>query len=102
MEGITGHVFRRVHAECFGVLDRYYSPFIKSPRVGSDFVKRNVRELCPGEAAEPRLVPQLLTKNADEFVWAAGLLAKMGFDEVNLNLGCPSRTVTSRGRVRGF
>lgn len=102
MEGITGHVFRRVHAECFGALDRYYSPFIKPPRVGSDFVKRNVRELCSGEAAEPRLVPQLLTKNVDEFVWAAGLLAKMGFDEVNLNLGCPSRTVTSRGKGAGF
>ena len=24
MEGITGHVFRRVHAECFGALDCYY------------------------------------------------------------------------------
>ena len=81
MEGITGRVFRRVHAECLGMLDRYYSPFIKPPRVGSDFVKRNVRELYLGEEAEPRLVPQLLTKNADEFVWAAGLLAKMGFDE---------------------
>lgn len=34
MEGITGHVFRRVHAECFGVLDRYYSPFIKPPACG--------------------------------------------------------------------
>ena len=30
MEGITGHAFRRVHAECFGVLDRYYTPFLLS------------------------------------------------------------------------
>ena len=34
MEGITGHVFRRVHADCFGALDRYYTPFIAPPRVG--------------------------------------------------------------------
>ena len=28
MEGITGYAFRRVHAEVFGALDRYYTPFI--------------------------------------------------------------------------
>lgn len=102
MEGITGHVYRGAHAEVFGALDRYYSPFIKPPRVGSGFGKRDLRELGSGEVSDPRLVPQLLTRNADEFVWAAGLLAKMGFGEVNLNLGCPSRTVTSRGKGAGF
>lgn len=102
MEGITGHVFRAAHAACFGALDRYYSPFIKPPRVGSGFGKRDLRELCPGEAPDPKLVPQLLTRNADEFVWAAGLLSKMGFGEVNLNLGCPSRIVASRGKGAGF
>lgn len=33
MEGVTGHVFRRVHAECFGALDRYYTPFVAPPQV---------------------------------------------------------------------
>lgn len=47
------------------------------------------------------VVPQLLTKNADEFVWAAGLLADLGYDEVNLNLGCPSGTVVSKGKGSG-
>ena len=31
MEGLTGHVFRRVHAEHFGALDRYYTPFLTPP-----------------------------------------------------------------------
>ena len=48
MEGITGHVFRRVHAEVFGALDRYYTPFISPlPRVGDGFTKRFDRELDP-------------------------------------------------------
>lgn len=102
MEGVTGHAFRGVHAEVFGALDCYYSPFIKPPRVGSDFGKSDLRELGSGETSEPGLVPQLLARNAAEFVWAAGLLAKMGFGEMNLNLGCPSRTVTSRGKGAGF
>ena len=45
---------------------------------------------------------QLLTKNADEFVWAAELLAKMGYREVNLNVGCPSGTVVAKGKGAGF
>ena len=48
------------------------------------------------------MVPQLLTRDADEFVWAAGLLADMGYAEVNLNLGCPSGTVVSKGKGSGF
>ena len=35
MEGITGHVFRRVHAECFGALDCYYTPFLPPPWVAT-------------------------------------------------------------------
>lgn len=102
MEGITGHVFRRAHAECFGALDRYYTPFVCPPRVGSGFGKRAQKELDPEANRGLNVIPQLLTKDADEFVWAAGLLAQMGYAEVNLNLGCPSGTVVSRGKGAGF
>lgn len=102
MEGITDHVFRRVHAACFGRLDRYYTPFVSPPRVGSGFGKRYHGELDPASNKGLDVVPQLLTKNADEFVWAAGLLAEMGYREVNLNLGCPSGCVVAKGKGSGF
>ena len=102
MEGVTGHVFRRVHADCFGSLDRYYTPFIAPPRVGCGFKGKVVRELDPAANAGLDVVPQLLTRNADEFVWAAELLEQMGYREVNLNLGCPSGTVVSKGKGSGF
>lgn len=102
MEGITGHVFRRVHAECFGALDRYYTPFITPPRAGSSFGGRVRREVDPAVNRGLDVVPQLITKNADEFAWAARLLAEMGYAEVNLNLGCPSGTVVAKGRGAGL
>ena len=102
MEGITGHVFRRVHAECFGALDVYYTPFLPPPRVGSTFGGKNFKEIDPSNNEDLNVVPQLLTKNADEFVWAAHLLAELGYREVNLNLGCPSGTVVSKGKGSGF
>ena len=102
MEGITGHVFRRVHAECFGALDCYYTPFLPPPRVGNRFGGKALKEIDPANNQGLNVVPQLMSKNADEFVWAAQVLADMGYREVNLNLGCPSGTVTAKGKGAGF
>lgn len=102
MEGLTGHVFRRVHAECFGELDRYYTPFLAPPHVGSAFGKKAAAEIEPENNRDLNVVPQLLTKDAEAFVWAAQLLAEMGYREVNLNLGCPSGTVVAKGKGSGF
>lgn len=102
MEGITGHVFRRVHAECFGALDCYYTPFLPPPRVGNRFGGKAFKEIDPANNQGLNVVPQLMSKNADEFVWAAQVLADMGYREVNLNLGCPSGTVAAKGKGSGF
>lgn len=103
MEGITGHVFRRVHAEVFGALDRYYTPFISPlPRVGDGFTKRYDRELDPASNRGLDVVPQVLTNDADRFVWAAELLSGMGYTEINLNLGCPSGTVVAKEKGSGL
>ncbi len=102
MEGITGHVFRGVHARCFGKLDRYYTPFLPPPRLGHGFVGRSLKEIDPANNEGLNVIPQLLSKNAEEFLWAVQLLAEMGYSEVNLNLGCPSGTVVSKGKGSGF
>ena len=102
MEGLTGYMFRNVHAECFGPLDRYYTPFLAPPHVGSGFGKKAFKEIDPKNNQGLNVVPQLLTRNADEFVWAAQVLSELGYAEVNLNLGCPSGTVVAKGRGSGF
>ena len=47
-------------------------------------------------------MPQILTRSAEDFLWAAGELCAMGYEEVNLNLGCPSGTVSAKGKGSGF
>ncbi len=103
MEGITGYAFRRAHTEVFGALDRYYTPFISPlPQVGAPLSKRYLRELDPANNQSLDVVPQLLTNDADRFVWAAQLLTDMGYKEVNLNLGCPSGTVVAKEKGSGL
>ena len=101
MEGLTGAPFRRVHAKHFPGVAKYFSPFL-SPTQDHLFTPRERRELSPESNAGVPLVPQLLTKNADDFLWAVGELAAMGYRQVDLNLGCPSGTVVAKGKGAGF
>ena len=101
MEGITGWVFRQVHHRHFPGVDKYYMPFV-SPGQDHCFTKRDLRELAPEQNEGLPAVPQLLTRRAGVFLWAAGALKEMGYQEVNLNLGCPSGTVAAKGKGAGF
>lgn len=101
MEGLTDMVYRRTHRKYYPGIDRYYTPFV-SPTQHHCFTPREQRELSPMNNAGIPLVPQLLGKNAEDFLWAANTLADMGYTEVNLNLGCPSSTVTAKGKGSGF
>lgn len=101
LEGITDAVYRRTHHRFYPGAARYYTPFI-SPTQHHIFTPRELRELSPENNPGFCLVPQLLGKNADDMLWAANELAAMGYTEINLNLGCPSGTVTAKGKGAGM
>lgn len=101
LEGITGAEFRRAHRKYFGGVDQYYAPFI-SPTVDHLFTPKEKRNLFPEHNVGVPVVPQLLTKNPDDFTWAADELFAMGYQEVNLNVGCPSGTVVAKGKGAGL
>jgi tRNA-dihydrouridine synthase len=101
LQGITTWIYRRAHARAFGGADRYYMPFV-SPVREHIFTPRELRDLTPEHNAGVCAVPQIMTCRAEDFLWAAGELAAMGYGEVNLNLGCPSGTVTAKGKGAGF
>ena len=99
MEGITDRIYRRLHQEYFPGVDRYYTPFF-SPTVHRSLTPKERKELAP----EPGLnvIPQILTRNAEDFLWLTERCAEFGYEEVNLNLGCPSGTVTAKGKGSGM
>jgi len=106
MEGLTDHVFRSLHHAFFPGLTRYYTPFL-SPTADGSFDRKTLQDVLPmsGPASNcppAELVPQLLTRKSADFLWAARLLGEIGYEEVNLNLGCPSGTVTAKGKGAGM
>ena len=101
MEGITDSIYRRLHHKYFPGLDRYYMPFI-SPTIHRQLTHKEDRELPMADSVPFTAVPQILTRVPEDFLWAAQICADRGYEEVNLNVGCPSGTVVSKGKGAGM
>ena len=101
LEGITDATFRRLHHKYFPGVDKYFMPFI-SPTVHRCLTHREARELPRADSVGFTSVPQLLGKNVEDMLWAIEVCRDLGYDEVNINLGCPSGTVVSKGKGSGM
>ena len=65
MEGITDDIYRRVHAECFSGIDKYFIPFI-SPTQNLTLTARELRAVLPENNTGCHAVPQLLAVPVDQ------------------------------------
>lgn len=101
LEGITGYIYRNAYETLYGHVDKYYAPFI-SPSDKYAMIPKERKDLLPENNEGIVLVPQILTNKSNNFIDAAKELEAMGYKEINLNLGCPSGTVCSKGKGAGF
>jgi len=101
MEGLTGYIYRNAQHALFNHIDKYFSPFIV-PQHNESFKTRDMNDLLPEHNQGLVLIPQVLTNNAKDFIHTSQKLKQLGYNEINLNLGCPSRTVVSKNKGSGF
>lgn len=103
LEGITGYVMRQAHHKYYPGTDKYFIPFIEpKPKSKKIFTGRELKDILPENNEGFCVVPQILTNKWEDFLWTAGHLKEYGYNEINLNLGCPSKTVVSKKRGSGF
>lgn len=104
MEGLTDRIWRQVHQKWFGAADApmcYYAPFL-SPPENRVLIPKKMAELAPEANAGTVVIPQLLARDGELAAWMIGEMRKLGYTEVNLNFGCPSGTVTAKGKGAGM
>ena len=104
MEGLTDRVWRQAHQKWFGWAGapaKYYAPFL-SPPENRVLIKKKMAELAPESNPGAPVVPQLLAKDGALAAWMVGQLRQLGYTEMNLNFGCPSGTVTAKGKGSGM
>lgn len=101
LEGITGYIYRNAHHQFFKGVDKYFTPFV-TPKPKKGLSTREKNDILPEHNENISVVPQILTNKAEDFIKVAEMMEKLGYKEVNLNLGCPSGTVVSKKKGSGF
>lgn len=102
MEGITGYIYRNTFNSYFGSnIDKYFTPFIMShEKIGMS--SKEINDILPENNKVLNLVPQVMTNSASEYLQIEHSLMDYGYKEINLNFGCPSKTVVTKKRGAGI
>jgi len=101
MKGFTDHMFRNTFADHFGGFDLAVAPFIPS-KSDNKIKKKYVKDLLPENNTRLPVIPQILSKTAEDFTVLANYLHDLGYGTVNWNLGCPYPTVAKKQRGSGM
>lgn len=101
LQGFTDFRFRNAFHKYFGGIDTFYAPYIRLD--GKLKIKPLYeRDLNPENITTPNLIPQVMTNDADEFLFVVKYIQRLGYSELNWNLGCPYPMVTKRGMGSGL
>ncbi|HEX7584962.1 MAG TPA: tRNA-dihydrouridine synthase, partial [Prolixibacteraceae bacterium] len=97
LQGFTDFTFRNVHSETFGGIDKYFIPYLSYGK-GREIKKTQLKEVFPENNTDLPVVPQVLFSDQAELFDLIAILIDYGYNEINLNLGCPYPMATNRGR----
>ena len=100
-QGITDVVYRNVFKKHFRGIDKYYTPFFTGIQKDNSKSLRG-EEISPEFNDVKTVVPQILSNTAEEIVRFANQCKSMGYEEFNLNMGCPFPRVANKTRGCGL
>jgi nifR3 family TIM-barrel protein len=102
MADVTDPAFRRIVADCSrhgeagGGPDVFWTEFVSADGLASPGREALKRDLEYTERERP-IVAQLFSSHPDKMREAAKLCAELGFDGVDINMGCPDRSIEKQG-----
>lgn len=101
LQGFTDFRFRNAFQQHFGGIDTFYAPYIKLN--GKMVIKGSYeRDILPENNTTLEVIPQIITNDAEEFLFVAKYVRQLGYNELNWNLGCPYPMVAKCGMGSGL
>src|SRR4051812_31128555 len=107
MADVTDAAFRRViakysrHGEADGGPDVFWTEFVAADGLMSAGREKLKYDLIYTGAERP-IVAQLFGSNPEKMEAAARLCAELGFDGIDINMGCPDKTIEKQGAGAGM
>lgn len=96
MQGYTDAPYRRFHADVYGAVDGYVTPFLRVER--GDVRSRDMRDITSPLNDGLDVTPQIIFRDLEEFRFLVSAVADAGCSRVDLNLGCPFPPQCKKGR----
>ena len=97
LQGFTDFTYRNVYQDVYGGISKYFIPYLSYIR-GKEIKKSLLKEILPENNIALPAVPQVLFSDVTELFELVSILVDNGYNEINLNLGCPYPMATNRGR----
>ena len=87
LQGVTDNVWRMAQHSVFGGVDAYYAPFMRVEH--GEVRRKDLRDVDPQRNQGITLIPQILACQPDHVLMMVDALQQMGYNRVDINLGCP-------------
>lgn len=100
LQGHTDDVYRRIHHQLIGGIERYYTPFVRVE--AGDIRSKDRRDIDPKNNAGVPVTPQLIFKNVKELLYLINEIEALGYQSIDLNMGCPFPLQAKHGRGSGL
>ena len=96
LQGYTDDVYRRIHHKLAGGVEEYYTPFV---RVEAGSIRsKDIRDINPENNKGIPVVPQIIFCNSQEFEYLVDRVEALGYNRIDLNMGCPFPLQAKHGR----
>lgn len=95
MANVTDFVFRQIIAK-YGKPDVFWTEFVSADGLCSEGKKRLFLDLKFDKKQKP-IVAQIFSSKPEKIFQAAKLIQDLGFDGVDINMGCPDRAIEKQG-----
>lgn len=100
LQGYTDDVYRRIHHKLAGGVEEYYTPFV---RVEAGSIRsKDIRDINPENNKGIPVVPQIIFCNSQEFEYLVDRVEALGYNRIDLNMGCPFPLQAKHGRGAGI
>ena len=100
LQGHTDDVYRRIHHQLIGGIERYYTPFVRVE--AGDIRSKDRRDIDPKNNEGVPVVPQIIFKNLKEFLYLVDEMETLGYHAIDINMGCPFPLQAKHGRGSGI
>jgi tRNA-dihydrouridine synthase len=96
MDDVTDVVFRSVVADC-AAPDLFFTEFVNVDGLQSPGRPKLLHKLAISRPRDHYIIAQIWGKNPENFEKTAAELVDMGFDGVDINMGCPEKNIVKNG-----